>query len=83
VALVQDGTAGTRRLYVNGALVGSGAAQAGTGTGALWFGGAASVSEFFGGAIDEVRISNVARTGDWIGAEFASGSDGIVSFVNQ
>src|SRR5262249_50405774 len=46
VAVVQDGTAGTRQLYVNGAAVASDVAQAATGTGQLWIGGSASVSEY-------------------------------------
>src|SRR5262249_34864745 len=60
VAVVQDGVAGTRQLFVNGAPVDSDVAQAANGAGQLWMGGAASVSEYFAGAIDEVRISNAA-----------------------
>jgi Concanavalin A-like lectin/glucanases superfamily/Domain of unknown function (DUF2341)/Putative Ig domain len=83
VAIVQDGVAKTRRLYVNGALAASGAAQAASGGGALWIGGAASVSQYFGGVIDEVRVSSVARTATWVEAEYMSGSDAFVSFVAQ
>jgi hypothetical protein len=83
VAIVQDGVAGTRRLYVNGALVASGGAQAATGWGALWIGGAASVSQYFGGVIDEVRVSSVARSATWVEAEYMSGSDAFVSFVAE
>jgi hypothetical protein len=54
VAVVQSG--GQRHLYVDGALQASGAAQLGTGTGALMIGGAGGVSEFFNGQVDEVRI---------------------------
>ena len=60
LALVQDGAAGTRRLYVDGVLAASGAAQAGDGHGELWMGGAKSVNEYFNGALDEVRIYNRA-----------------------
>jgi hypothetical protein len=83
VAMVQDGAAGTRRLYVNGVLAVSGAAQAANGAGQLWMGGAESVTEFFAGVLDEVRISNVARSADWVAAEVTVGNDSLVSFVNQ
>ena len=56
VAVVQDGSAGTRRLYVNGIEVASGAAQVADGAGDLWIGGAEGVNEFFAGKIDDVRI---------------------------
>jgi ELWxxDGT repeat protein len=56
VSVVQNGVANTRKLYVNGVEVASGAAQAANGTGSLWFGGAETVSEFFAGKIDDVRL---------------------------
>jgi regulation of enolase protein 1 (concanavalin A-like superfamily) len=63
VALVQDASANQRRLYVDGALVASGAAQAADGTGALWLGNASGASgEGFNGQIDDVRIYNRALT---------------------
>src|SRR5262249_7280765 len=57
--------------------------QAANGAGQLWMGGAASVSEYFAGAIDEVRISNAARSADWIAAEYASGNDALLSVVAE
>ncbi|MEO6434135.1 MAG: LamG-like jellyroll fold domain-containing protein, partial [Tepidisphaeraceae bacterium] len=60
VAAVQDGAAGTRALYVNGILVGSGAAQAASGVGAMWIGGAESMNEFFAGRIDDIRLAGRA-----------------------
>ncbi len=60
LSLVQDGPGGVRRLYLNGELVASGAAQAATGGGDLRFGGAGGVSEFFSGVLDEVRLYNRA-----------------------
>src|SRR5262249_52139892 len=83
VAVVQDGTAGARQLDVNGGAVASDVAQAATGTGQLWIGGSASVSEYFEGTIDEVRISNAARSPDWIAAEYASGGDAFLSVVSE
>ena len=66
VAAVQDGAANTRKLYVNGALVGSGAAQAADGSGALWIGqgnpGTGVAIESFAGIVDEVRVYNRALT---------------------
>ena len=64
VAAVQDGVAGTRSLYVNGALVASGAAQAADGAGALVMGQASATggSAGYEGLIDEVRLYDVALT---------------------
>ena len=58
LAAVQNGTAGTRSLYVDGVLAGTGTAQAANGTGELVFAEADSVSEAFSGFIDDVRIYN-------------------------
>ncbi len=62
VAMVQDGAAGTRTLYVNGVQVGSGAAQAGDGTGPLWMGkqDSSSLPDILAGDMDELRIYNRA-----------------------
>jgi hypothetical protein len=38
---------------------------------------------YYEGSIDEVRISHVARTGDWISAQHASMSDGYVRFSEE
>ncbi|MEA2733766.1 MAG: hypothetical protein QOE14_217, partial [Humisphaera sp.] len=56
VAVVQDAATNTRKLFINGLEVASAAAQAGDGAGALWIGAAETVSEFFAGKIDDVRI---------------------------
>jgi hypothetical protein len=64
-----DGT--TQRLYVNGSL----AASAG-GTGsfsspyALFIGGTEYLGDYMVGTVDEVRISSIARSPDWIKAEY-------------
>jgi fibronectin type 3 domain-containing protein len=64
IALVQDGTAGTRSLYVNGVLQASGPAQAADGAGDLWMGdqNVTGNVEGYEGRIDEVRIYNTALT---------------------
>jgi hypothetical protein len=55
VCAVQE-AGGARRIYVNGALTGSGAADDGTGTGDLWIGGAKGVKENLEGVVGEIRI---------------------------
>jgi hypothetical protein len=55
VCAVQEGGA-SRKLYVNGALTASGAADDGTGTGDLWIGGAKGVKENLDGVVGEIRI---------------------------
>ncbi len=70
VAAVQDAAAGTRNLYVNGALVASGIAQAADGGGDLVIGQATATSGTLGyeGIIDEVRLYNIALPSDGITA---------------
>lgn len=60
VAIIQDGNAATTRIAIDGVVQNNGAAADANGTGPLWFGGAASVSEFFSGLIDDVRLYNRA-----------------------
>lgn len=68
VAMVQNGPAGTRTLYVNGQAVATGAAQAANGTGTLEWGeedlpaGSNQVQFSFQGTIDETRLYNTALT---------------------
>jgi len=83
LALVQDGPAGQRRLYVNGLLAATGAAQAGNGTGVLYIGGSSSASDYLAGIVDEVRIAAAARSADWIAAETASESGAFVTFTAE
>ena len=73
VTVVQNGTANTRTIYVNGVSAGTGAAQAGDGVGNLWFGQANGVTNPFPGAIDEVRLYNVALTSSQVMALVNSG----------
>ena len=55
VTEVQNGSAGTLVLYVDGVQVGSGPAQASNGTGALCIGGDSGVTSYFNGTIDDAR----------------------------
>ena len=73
VAMVQDGAAGTRTLYVNGqAAVNHGPAQAANGTGTLEWGeedlpaGSNQVQFGFQGTIDETRLYNTALSASQI-----------------
>ena len=68
LAMVQDGSDGTRTLFVDGVVVALGDAQDGDGVGDLWIGGSNSVSENFDGRIDSVRIWSVALSADQIRA---------------
>lgn len=68
LAAVQDGVNGTRKLYVNGVLVASGAAQAADGSGALWIGASESAGEFFAGKVDDVRVYGKALSASHVAA---------------
>jgi hypothetical protein len=63
----------TKRIYVNGVLKGS-AAQTGTisysPTGLFAFGANSSATEQATLVVDEGRVSNIARSADWIAAEY-------------
>ena len=39
--------------------------------------------EYFNGIIDEVRISNSARSADWIAAQYLSMNDGFITFGDE
>jgi len=73
VALTYDGT---WRMYINGVLQAStttvgGLMQNGTGTDFL-VGTNSSVSNVFEGIIDQVAVSSIARSADWIATEYAN-----------
>jgi hypothetical protein len=76
IAYVQDGDAGTGLTYINGAVDWSGGPRDGTGAGDFWIGGAASVTEFLGGMIDEVRVYNHVLTEEEIQIVMLSGAEG-------
>jgi hypothetical protein len=56
VALVQDGAAKTRKLYVDGVLAVAGVALKADGKGDLWFGASGPSAESFAGALEDVRL---------------------------
>jgi hypothetical protein len=41
-----------------------------------------AIDEFFDGAMDEVRISDVARSDDWIKAQYLSMSDAFINYID-
>jgi len=55
VAVVQDGAANTRTLYVDGMVQGTGQASVANGPGSLWIGGS-DIGGYFGGLVDDVRL---------------------------
>jgi hypothetical protein len=77
---VRDTSAKEWQLYVDGALAATETytndATGGT-TGQIWVGWD---SVGFDGTIDELRISDTARTADWISAQHASGKDTFVTY---
>jgi large repetitive protein len=85
IALVQDATAGTRSLYVNGVLQTSGPAQAADGAGDLWMGNQNVTGnvEGYEGLIDEVRIYNTALTPSSITTTLAPAVLDVVSNQTQ
>jgi hypothetical protein len=65
LVLVQDGSANTRTVYLNGNIDITGTAIDATGGGDLWMGGAKSVSEYINARIDDVILySRPLASGD-------------------
>lgn len=72
VACVHDGTAKSLTLYIDGVAVGSttyGSLGATANNSALYFGARGGSSNWFGGAIDEVRLWSAARAANTIASE--------------
>ena len=63
---------GQLTLYVDGAQAGQAAAQAGDMSGTLTVGGSADGNSYFTGDMDELEVSDVARSADWIKAAATS-----------
>jgi hypothetical protein len=72
VSLVQNGSAGTLSLFVNGVRVASGPAEPSNGTGPLNIGGDNQAGGNFTGTIDDVRIYGRALSGGEIEGLFNS-----------
>ena len=63
---------GQLKLYVDGAQAGQAATQAADIVGTLTVGGAADGNSYFTGDMDELEVSDVARSADWIKAAATS-----------
>ncbi|MEI6972259.1 MAG: glycine-rich domain-containing protein, partial [bacterium] len=74
VVATYDGS--TMRMYVNGTESGSGASWSGTplnSSGALYFGTYYDTTSYkYSGDMDEIRMATVARSANWIWAEYAN-----------
>ncbi|TLX79080.1 MAG: LamG domain-containing protein [Thaumarchaeota archaeon] len=61
----------TNILYINGTRVGSSTTAHQSGTPSSFYVGTySSLSELFNGNLDEIRISNIARSANWIATEY-------------
>jgi hypothetical protein len=72
-------------LYINGALATLSTSTAGTGSidtnaNNLLIGKVADNTRFFKGTIDEVRVSNTARSAEWIEAEYKTMTDTYLTY---
>jgi biopolymer transport protein ExbB len=68
---------GNLTLFVDGADSAHASAEAKDLGGVLTLGGSAAKSNFYSGDLDELQVSNVARTGDWI--KSAARSQGMIA----
>jgi biopolymer transport protein ExbB len=68
---------GQLTLYVDGAQAGQGSVQAADIAGTLTVGGSADGNSYFTGDMDELEVSDIARSADWIKA--AATSQGMMS----
>jgi len=75
---------GTLKLFTNGELRTTGSVNYNTASnnGKLYI-GSYYTKNFFDGIIDEVRISNIARSPAWIKASYNSGNATLVSYGNE
>ena len=81
VAATANGT--QERVYVNGAILEtfSNGYTPGSSAASLWIGNSSSTSlRHFKGTIDEVRLSDVARSDSWIYAQYKAMNDSFITF---
>ena len=80
----KDGGVNNYRTYLNGRLS-SQSTVTGTITtgGTVYLGSLAGVTYFLDGFLDEVRISNVARSAAWIKATYETGRDDLLDFGSE
>ena len=81
ISLVQDASLNKRYLYVDAVKVGEAGAADANGPGDLYFGRADEfANEYFQGALDEISVSNAARSNSWIRAQYSSAQDQFVTY---
>ena len=84
-AVWDDDTAGAMKLYVNGTQVGySNTTTCGSeATAVVTMAGKNNAlnNGYFDGQMDELRVSSVARSADWINASYVSGVDGLNTYA--
>ncbi|MHC4544674.1 MAG: DUF2341 domain-containing protein, partial [Planctomycetota bacterium] len=70
-------TSGSRTVYLNGSSDGTGAftGPINTDTRPLYMGGRADANDHIDGLLDELRISNILRSADWIQTEYNNQSN--------
>ncbi|HAO99861.1 MAG TPA: hypothetical protein DCQ83_07430, partial [Fibrobacteres bacterium] len=79
-----DSTLASARIYLNGTLAGTNASTAvaaqGTSAYPLTFGRdpSSTATRYYGGSIDEVQMSNVARPADWVKQTYLSQKIGVI-----
>ena len=76
-----DGSA--MKLYLDSVEKNSKSTTLNTGTSNLNIGRSITVSNYYNGTLDEVRISGVARSSAWIKASYYSGNNSLVSYGNE
>lgn len=84
ITLLINGT--NKTLYVNGASEGSSTGATARTTTRFNIGAGfdgSSSNEYFDGKMDEVRVSNVARSADWIEAEYINMNDAMNSYGSE
>ena len=82
VTLTYDGT--TLRGYVDGSFTGNSyIVSLNSYSGTLQFGRWLSNYDYYDGMLDEIRISNITRSSEWIRACYESGRDNFLDFGNE
>jgi len=78
LASTYDGTNG--KGWFNGSLVVTAASSNSLVNSGIRIGGNNAAGEFFGGSIDEVRVSSVARSADWLAYAYTDDFDNVDTF---
>jgi len=66
----RSGDYGSYKAYLNGSFTGQAAGGIWSSAQAMSIGWRADVGQYFDGLLDEIRVSNIARSSDWIATEY-------------